>query len=156
TAREDVGAFVPTYVFSTPVFGGQFAMTLMQIYGRGAATIDANITGALGPIGFATQRSVSDARTAFGDLYFQPTLRWHDGVNNYLVYGMVNAPIGAYDASRLVNLGLGHVAIDAGGAYTYFNPATGWEASAVAGVTYNFTNPSLDYQNGIDAHLDWG
>src|SRR5262249_11521151 len=52
--------------------------------------------------------------------------------------------------------GLGHVSIDAGGGYTYFNPQSGWEASAVAGLTYNFTNPSLDYQNGIDAHLDWG
>jgi hypothetical protein len=23
-------------------------------------------------------------------------------------------------------------------------------------VTYNFTNHALDYQNGIDFHLDWG
>ena len=26
----------------------------------------------------------------------------------------------------------------------------------VLGATYNFENPSTDYQNGIDLHLDWG
>lgn len=129
---------------------------MLAVYGRGAANIDANITGALGPIGFATERSVSDARTASGDLFFEPTLRWHDGIHSYLVHGLVTPRSAPTTRSRLVSLGLGHVSVDAGGSYTCFNPATGWEASAVAGLTYNFTNPSLDYQNGIDAHLDWG
>ncbi len=26
----------------------------------------------------------------------------------------------------------------------------------VTGLTYNFMNPSTDYQNGVDWHLDWG
>ena len=55
----------------------------------------------------------------------------------------------------IVNLGLGHWSIDGGGGYTYFDPKTGWEFSAVAGLTYNFINPDLDYQNGINGHLDW-
>jgi hypothetical protein len=155
-ARTNVVAATPTYVFATPVLGGQFAMTVLAIYGHGEANIDANITGALGPIGFARERSISDARFGFSDLFFEPTLRWNHGVHNYLVYGLVNAPVGSYDPSRLVNFGLGHVGVDVGGGYTFFDPQSGWEASAVAGVTYNFTNPSLDYQNGIDAHLDWG
>ena len=155
-ARTDVGVVSPTYVFATPVFGGQFAISVLAIYGRGFGNIDANITGSLGPIGFATERSVSDARSAFGDVFFQPSLRWNHGVDNYMVYAMANAPVGAYDPSRLVNLGLGHASIDGGGGYTYFNPQTGWEFSAVAGLTYNFTNTSLDYQNGINSHLDWG
>src|SRR5262249_59688257 len=46
-AREDIGAFTPTYVFSTPLLGGQLAITMLAIYGRGAANIDANITGPL-------------------------------------------------------------------------------------------------------------
>jgi hypothetical protein len=86
----------------------------------------------------------------------QPTLRWNQGVHNYMVYGMMNLPVGAYDSTRLVNLGLGHWSVDAGGGYTYFNPQTGNEFSVVSGFTYNFVNPSLDYQNGIDWHLDWG
>src|SRR4029077_1476256 len=152
----DVVAFGPTYVFATPVLGGQFAITALGIAGRQQATIDATVTGALGPIGFAAERSISDSRTAFGDVFLQPTLRWNQGVNNYLVYGMMNLPVGAYDPSRLANLGLGHWSIDGGAGYTYFDQKTGWEFSAVAGATYNFTNPYLDYQNGIDGHLDWG
>jgi hypothetical protein len=92
----------------------------------------------------------------FGDVFIQPTLRWNQGVNNYMVYGMMNLPVGAYDASRLVNLGLGHWAVDGGAGYTYFNPQTGNEFSVVTGLTYNFKNPDLDYQNGIGWHLDWG
>src|SRR6476646_1500978 len=152
----DVVAFGPTYVFATPVLGGQFAITALGIAGRQQATIDATVTGALGPIGFAAERSISDSGTAFGDVFLQPTLRWNQGVNNYLVYGMMNLPVGAYDSSRLANLGCRHLSIDGGGGYTYFDPKTGWEFSAVAGLTYNFTNPNLDYQNGIDGHLDWG
>jgi hypothetical protein len=40
--------------------------------------------------------------------------------------------------------------------YTYFNPQTGHELSAVTGFTYNFENPDTNYRNGIDWHLDWG
>ena len=52
----DVVAFGPTYVFPTPVFGGQFAVTALGIAGRQQAAIDALVTGALGPIGFATEQ----------------------------------------------------------------------------------------------------
>jgi hypothetical protein len=154
--RVDIGILAPSYVFATPVLGGQFAINVLGIYGRDQANISASLTGSLGPIGFATERSVSQALSAFGDVYVQPTLRWNQGVNNYMVYAMANVPVGAYDPSRLVNLGLGHWSIDAGGGYTYLNPQTGWEFSGVAGFTYNFINPYLQYQNGIDAHLDWG
>ena len=58
--------------------------------------------------------------------------------------------------ARLANLGIGHGAVDAGGGYTYLNPATGVELSGVAGFTYNFKNPDTQYQSGIDFHFDWG
>jgi hypothetical protein len=58
--------------------------------------------------------------------------------------------------TRLANLSLGFAAIDAGGGYTYFDPRTGNEFSVVAGLTYSLMNPSLQYQNGIDFHIDWG
>ncbi len=155
-ARVDIGVLSPTYVFASPVFGGQFAVTVLALYGRQEANITANVTGNLGPIGFAAERSITRSIDAWGDVFIQPTLRWNQGVHNYMVYSMVNLPVGAYDSARLVNLGLGHWAIDAGGGYTYFNPQTGFEFSAVTGFTYNFKNPSLDYQNGVDWHLDWG
>ena len=50
---------------------------------------------------------------------------------------------------------LSHGAVDAGVGYTYFDQKTGHEFSAVTGLTYNFINPSTNYQNGVDWHLDW-
>src|SRR6476646_6250968 len=76
----DVVAFGPTYVFATPVLGGQFAITALGIVGRQQANIDATVAGALGPIGFERERSISDSRSAFGDGFLQPTLRWNQGV----------------------------------------------------------------------------
>lgn len=64
-------------------------------------------------------------------------------------------PVGDYDANRLTNIGMGHAAIDAGVAYTYFDPNSGWEASATVGLTYHFENSDTDYTNGEAIHLDW-
>ncbi len=152
----DIGVFAPSYTFAQPVLGGQFSINVLAMYGRMDAKIDANVTGALGPIGFATNRSVEDARMVWGDVFIQPTWRINQGVNNYMVYGMFNLPVGTYDPHRLANLGLGHWYVDVGGGYTYFNPKSGWEFSAVTGFTYNFINPDIQYQNGVDWHLDWG
>jgi hypothetical protein len=91
-----------------------------------------------------------------GDLYPMLTLKWHDGVNNWMTYLTGDIPVGAYDPNRLSNIGLGHGAVDGSGGYTYLNPVTGHEFSTVAGFTYNFKNPDTQYQSGIDFHLDWG
>ena len=73
-----------------------------------------------------------------------------------MTYVTGDIPVGAYDSTRLANTGIGHGAIDAGGGYTYFNPQTGREFSAVLGFTYNFLNTATQYQNGVDMHFDWG
>ena len=72
-----------------------------------------------------------------------------------MTYITGDIPVGAYDSTSLSNLGIGHGAIDAGGGYTYLNPQTGHEFSGVLGFTYNFTNQSTQYQNGVDMHFDW-
>ena len=73
-----------------------------------------------------------------------------------LAIGAGDIPVGDYSSTNLANIGIGHGAVDGGGGYTYFNPQTGHEISAVTGFTYNLVNPSTNYQNGIDWHLDWG
>jgi len=99
--------------------------------------------------------NISDSVSGIGDLWPQAFLKWNQGVNNFMVYVMGDIPVGAYDSSRLSNLGIGHGAVDAGVGYTYFDQKTGHEFSAVTGLTYNFINPSTNYQNGVDWHLDW-
>jgi hypothetical protein len=100
--------------------------------------------------------ALSQDTTGFTDLIPMFTDRWNAGVNNYMVYLTGDIPVGAYSSSNLANIGIGHGAIDGGVGYTYFDPKTGHEFSAVAGLTGNFENNSTNYTNGIDFHLDWG
>jgi len=86
---------------------------------------------------------VSRAVTGFDDLHPQAYLKWNQGVHNFMIYGFGDIPVGAYESTRLANLGIGHGAADGGAGYTYFDPATGHEFSAVAGFTYNLEKPSI-------------
>jgi hypothetical protein len=152
--RADLYLAAPTYVFETTIFGGRPAISLAIPYGRSFGSVDATLTGIVGPIGFTRSGSASDAITGFGDPSPMFNINWNAGVHNYMTYVSANIPIGRYDAARLANLGLGHQSLDAGAGYTYFNPQTGNEFSAVLGFTYNFENTHTQYQNGIDMHLD--
>jgi len=155
SAQADLLLLNPTYTFATPVLGGQLAVGVTGVFGRSAATIDGTLT--VGAGGFAATRvgSIGDSITSAGDLYPMMTLKWNSGVNNFMTYVTGDIPVGAYDPSRIANLGLGHGAIDGGGGYTYLNPATGRTFSGVAGFTYNFKNPDTQVQSGIDFHFDW-
>jgi len=159
-ARADLGFLFPTYTFATPVFGGQLTVGAVGIYGREstslAGTVSAALATPLGTFPFSRFDNISDSVWGFGDVLPFASLRWNNGVHNYMTYITGNIPIGAYDSTSLSNLGIGHGSIDAGGAYTYLNPQTGHEFSGVLGFTYNFTNQSTQYQNGVDMHFDWG
>jgi len=159
-ANVDLGLLNATYVFATPVLGGQASASLIGIYGANATSLNGLVTGSLstpgGSIPFSRFDSISDSITGFGDLIPQFAMRWNAGVNNYMAYVMGDIPVGAYQSTRLANIGIGHGTIDAGGGYTYFNPQTGHELSGVLGFTYNFTNPDTQYQSGVDMHFDWG
>jgi hypothetical protein len=142
--------FAPTYVFASPVLGGQAAVSVAGAYGRVKVDADATLTG---PGGAVLSGSESDSNTGFADLYPSVNLRWNHDVHNTMFYIMGGVPVGSYAVDRLANIGLNHWSLDAGGGYTYLNTKTGREFSVVAGLTYNFKNPDTDYQNGINAHL---
>jgi hypothetical protein len=97
----------------------------------------------------------TDSITGGTDLYPAASLAWNKGNDNWMTYLTGDIPAGAYQSSRLANLGIGHGAIDGGGGYTYLNDKTGLEFSGVAGVTYNWENTHSNYKNGVDSHLDW-
>jgi hypothetical protein len=160
-ATGDLGIVIPSYVFATPVLGGQLTVGAVASYGRVSTTLAGTLTGALtvpgfGSIPFMRADSISDSVWGFGDLLPMVSLRWNNGVHNVMIYGTGDIPVGAYDPSRLSNIGIGHGTVDAGAGYTYFNPEAGHEFSAVLGFTYNLLNQSTQYQNGVDMHLDWG
>jgi hypothetical protein len=155
-AQADLLLLNPTYTFATPVLGGQLAIGMTGLFGSPPTSIDGTLTAGFGQFAAMRMGSIGDSITSFGDLYPEATLKWNAGVHNFMTYLIGDIPVGAYDPSRLANLGIGHGAVDGGGGYTYFNPQTGHEFSAVAGFTYNFKNQDTQYQNGVDFHIDWG
>ncbi len=155
-AQADLALLIPSYVFATPVFGGQFAVSMMAVAGTNHVNVDGTITAGVQNFTVTRQGSIGDTANGFGDLYPSATLRWNSGVNNFMIYGTGDIPVGQYSSSQLANLGIGHGAVDGGVGYTYFDPQKGNEFSFVTGLTYNLTNPSTNYQNGVDWHLDWG
>jgi hypothetical protein len=154
-AQADLAFIAPSYTFATPVLGGQLAVSLASAYGRSAASIAGMLTVSVGPLVGTRNGLLNDALVSYSDLYPTATLRWNQGVNNFMTYVTGDAPVGDYDPTRLTNIGIGHGAVDAGGGYTYLNPVTGNEFSGVAGFTYNFKNPDTQYRSGIDFHFDW-
>ncbi|KAA0911946.1 phenol degradation protein [Pusillimonas sp. ANT_WB101] len=140
----------PSYAPQTKFLGGQASLGLGFGYGRN--TTDAHISFQKSGTRFNNSSSVS----GFTDLFPIASVAWNHGVHNWMTYLTGSIPTGSYDSSRLSNIGIGHAAIDAGGAYTYFDPKTGIEFSALLGFTYNWKNSDTNYKNGIDSHLDWG
>jgi hypothetical protein len=143
------------YVFATRFLGGQASIGMSTLYGRDSVVLSGTPTnttaGAL-----ASSENVSQSATGFGDLFPTFSLRWNQGVNNLMTYVTGDIPVGTYSPESLAYLGLGHGAIDAGTAYTYYNTKTGQEFSGTLGFTYNLINPSTQYQSGVDMHFDWG
>jgi hypothetical protein len=152
-AHADLEYSTIAYAMPTPVLGGEAVFSMSSV----VASSDVSVFGTLtGPFGRTISGSREQTTTGFGDLYPLASLRWNQGVNNYMTYITGDIPVGDYSAQNLANVGIGHGAIDAGGGYTYLNPQTGNELSFVLGATYNFLNPSTNVQSGIDGHLDWG
>lgn len=139
------------YAWDSKLFGGVPMIGLS--WGAGNNGTSANLLASLPSA--SPQAAVSDSVSGGTDLYPIATLSWNKGNDNGMVYLTGDIPVGAYDAKRLSNIGIGHGAIDAGGGYTYLDQKTGYEFSAVAGLTYNLENPQTNYRNGIDSHLDW-
>lgn len=139
------------YAWDAKLFGGVPMIGLS--WGAGNNGTSANLLVSLPSA--SPQAAVSDSVNGGTDLYPIATLSWDNGNDNWMVYLTADIPVGAYDAKRLSNIGIGHGAIDAGAGYTYLDQKTGHEFSAVAGLTYNLENPQTNYRNGIDSHLDW-
>lgn len=138
------------YAWDTRLFGG--VPMIGVSWGAGNNGTSAHLLASLPS---ANPLAVSDSVNGGTDLYPIATLSWNKDDDNWMVYLTGDIPVGAYDAKRLSNIGIGHGAIDAGGGYTYLNQKTGFEFSAVAGLTYNLKNPQTSYRNGVDSHLDW-
>src|SRR5262249_13416589 len=159
-ARADLDLLFPSYVFEPKILGGQLAVGVLGLYGKVSTDLATALSGSVTipffSLPFSRSDNISDSVTGFGDLLPLASLRWNAGVHNVMVYVTGDVPVGAYDPTRLSNIGIGHGAVDGGIGYTYFNPQTGHEFSGVLGYTSNMKNHYTDYRNGNDLHFDWG
>src|SRR6185312_3867188 len=117
--RADLVFLNGTYVSPTSFLGGQFSFDLTEAVGASRASVDATLTG---PLGNTLSGSRTDNVSGFSDLYPRATVKWNEGVHNFMIYTMWDFPVGAYDPNRLANIGIGHWAGDGGAGYTYFDP----------------------------------
>jgi hypothetical protein len=139
---------VPTYTPDGVTLGARsnFSLAFAPAYNASSASVSAGSLSA----------SRSDSIFGGSDLYPTAQLYWNLGNHNVMVYAAGGIPVGSYDPNRLSNIGIGHGAIDGGGAYTYLNMKSGTEFSMTLGFTKNFEDPSTNYTNGLDSHLDLG
>ena len=139
----------PTYTFEQKILGATPSIGVTIGPGNAFTSVNATYGGTSVFQGSQTTHGMSD-------IYPVAQLYWSDrDRNHYMAYVMGGIPQGTYNSNNLANIGIGHGAIDVGGAYTYTNRKTYWEASATAGVTNNFMNNVTQYKSGVDSHLDW-
>jgi hypothetical protein len=151
-----IGFLIPAYTFEQRFLGAQVTVAMITGLGYMDTNLQGQISGKLGPLGFEKSGSITDKVTAPTDLIPILQMRWNAGVHNFMLYGTGDLPVGQYDRTSLANTGIGHYVLDGGVGYTYLNPQTGHEFSAVAGFTHNYINPYTNYMNGTDFHVDWG
>lgn len=114
-AKADLLFISPTYTFTEPLLGAQASVSVVTAVGRSEGSVDISLTRTGGR---SFSAATDDSLKGASDVFLLGTLKWNRGVHNFMTYGMGNIPVGAYDPDRLVNFGLGHAAVDAGGGYT--------------------------------------
>src|SRR3954466_11664891 len=85
-ATGNLGFVIPSYVFETPVLGGQASVSLVGAYGVVGTSLAGQLAGnIIGPGGgstpFLRSDSFSDTTWGFGDLIPMFSLRWNAGVH---------------------------------------------------------------------------
>jgi hypothetical protein len=147
-----------TYVTPWKILGGTYAFAVAP----SVVAMDVNVgiqipafTGprgrSFGPFDFNT----GDTELAQGDTAFAPLVLGWDAGNfhwNFALFGF--APTGEFDRKQLANTSLHHWAVMPRLAATWFDPTTGWQASAAAIYSVNWENPATDYETGNILNLD--
>ena len=81
-------------------------------------------------------------------------LGWHSGKFNWSTALYFLAPTGDYSRRQLANTSLNHWAVMPQIAATYFDPATGWQASGMAVYSMSWENPVTQYDTGDILNLE--
>jgi len=94
--QADLAVISPTYTFATPVLGGQLTLGVASWFGQSSGSLAGTLTATAGSIVATRSGVISDTLTSYGDVVPTATLRWNQGVNNYMVYVTGDIPAGDY------------------------------------------------------------
>jgi hypothetical protein len=155
TQMLDTFYVAPGYTFESDVLGGQLYLGVTLGYSWIDNQAESVVSRRVRRSEVTTERNVQETGWGLVDINPLATLKWDLGVHNLMVYATGNVPTGYFDPNTMSTPGFGFGAIDGGLGYTW-DGGKGLEFSIVAGVTYNFQNPTTAYRNGIDGHIDMG
>lgn len=139
------------WVPSTNFLGGTVAIG--AVLPVGAPMIDARAV-ITGPLGRELSIKRHDSALVVGDPIAMASLGWHSGKTHFTLSGLLNIPAGNYRPGELANIAFHRWAGDVSGAVSWHDTASGWDISGKAGVTFNGTNSSTDYNSGNDFHVE--
>src|SRR6185312_11213324 len=108
SGQADLVVLSPTYTFATPVLGGQLSVGVASWFGKSSGSLAGTLTAVAGPLVATRSGILADSLTSYGDIVPTVSLRWNQGVNNYMVYATGDIPVGDYSPTRLGNTGIGH------------------------------------------------
>lgn len=99
--------------------------------------------------------SVSDDKTAFGDIIVDPfVLGWHAGPFHWAAGLDVYLPVGSYDEDDIANTGRNYWTFEPVFAFTYLDKR-GIEVSSKFMYDINTENNDTDYESGDEFHFDY-
>jgi hypothetical protein len=157
-ARFTADFLTLTYVTKLKILGGTYAFGVAPAFMAIQTNVGLSVPSFTGPLGRTFgpfEANFSDNESALGDTGFTPiVLGWSSG-NFYWNVGVTGfAPTGLYSTHDLANTSLNHWAVIPTSAITYYDPKSGWQASAAFAYAVNFENPETDYTSGNLFHLD--
>ncbi|MGD9501022.1 MAG: transporter [Methyloceanibacter sp.] len=148
-----------TYVTPWKILGGTYAVAVAPSVVAMNVDVGLSLPRLTGPLGMQTVGpfafEIGDTNLDFGDTAFAPlVLGWNAGKFHWNVAVFGFAPTGDYSTRQLANTSLNHWAIMPRFAATYFDPATGWQATGAVVYSFNFENPATDYESGDILNLE--
>lgn len=136
-----------SWVTDVKIFGGQYAFGILPTLMYADVTASADT-----PFGRIER---SDDIFSLGDLGVSPVvLGWHSGNWHWNAGLAVLIPTGSYDTTDVAHTSLNYWAFIPEAGLTYFDPASGWDASIGLAYTLPFKNEATDYQSGQILHVD--
>ncbi|MEJ0041123.1 MAG: transporter [Rhizomicrobium sp.] len=137
-----------TYITDWHPLGGTYAFG--GAIGYAWAGLDASIVTPLGTV-FASPNTADLADS----LIIPALIGWHDGNFHWSTALYIYAPTGPYHDGQL-STGKNIWGFMPQFAITYFDPQSGWEASAAFTYVTMAANDVTQYASGDILHLDWG